>query len=125
MNKDAVINRYFQKRDQLTVTDKRYQSLVDTLITWLLRTDEIEKDVTTKALQIAASHKSQANIISKKAVTLAGVEEAVYLLKKYTTLHYSVVRNDGEQLSTGETIMEIQGATSEILAYERVLLNIL
>ncbi|HWY80249.1 MAG TPA: carboxylating nicotinate-nucleotide diphosphorylase [Candidatus Sulfotelmatobacter sp.] len=125
MNKDKVITHYFNKIDHLTITNRKYQSLVDTLIMWLLKTDEIMKDITTKVLHIEKNQKSKATIISKQEITLAGVEEVVYLLKKHTTLQYKVFHKDGDYLNVGDAIIELYGVINEILAYERVILNIL
>lgn len=125
MNKEKVIKKYFHKVNQLTIKNGKYKKLLDELIEFLLNTDEVKKDLTTKSLRIKKTHTSKAVIISKEDIIVAGIEEGIYLLKKHTHLKYKVFCKDGTKVKAGQSIMELYGATREILAYERVFLNIL
>ena len=50
MNKNDLILKHFHKVDKLSLTDKMYQKLVKDLITWLLESDQVTQDTTSKLL---------------------------------------------------------------------------
>lgn len=64
-------------------------------------------------------------INSRKKSILSGVEIAKYYLKQYTDVNYSVHKQDGEKVSSGEDIISGRGDARDILLVERVLLNYL
>lgn len=125
MNTSASVLKFFQKKDQLTLRNKTYQTLVYDLFVWLLKSDQVKHDLTTKSLFPENNKKVKARIITRQEVTAAGLEEVEYLIKTFTTLTCQVLCKDGDKLQKGQTFLEIEGDRNDILAYERVLLNIL
>lgn len=122
MNKSTIILKYFQKKNQLTVKNKKYQKTISTLFQWLIDNDKGDSDKTTKFLP---NNNIKAIIIAKQTGIIAGLEEVEYLLGKYTQLVFKPKTKDGSRINNLETIVEIQGKSHEILAYERTILNIL
>lgn len=106
------------------MTNSSYEKLVHDLFVWLLQNDDVANDATTKAL-FSQDRTVKARIITRQKVTIAGIEEVNYFLKTFTKLQISLQRADGEQLERDQTLMEVEGSMRELLAYERVLLNIL
>lgn len=125
MNNTASIHKFFQKKDQLTLENKIYQMLVHDLFSWLLKSDHVEQDLTTQALFSEINKASHSYIITRQDITIAGLEEIAYLIKTFTKLSAKLLCNDGDHLQKGQKLIEIQGDIKEILAFERVILNIL
>lgn len=125
MMKNDFIQKFFQKKEQLTLANKTYQNLVHVLVVWLLENDHVQKDQTTKLLFGKKIKNDKAKIITREPITVAGLEEICYLINTFTSLKPTIINIDGRHLQPGETIMKLQGNTWEILAYERVILNLL
>jgi len=62
--------------------------------------------------------KGTASIITKQHGVIAGIEEIVYLVKKFTNLPYKQNIHDENLVSSGETVLSIYGDNSELLAYD-------
>ena len=119
-----LISPFFQKKDQLTITNPLYKQLVSDLFLWLVANDQVAHDLTTTSL-FSEGKQITASIITRQEITVAGLEELSYLLQTHTNLTIKVYGNDGDHLSKEQTLAEITGDIREILSYERVLLNIL
>jgi len=125
MDKKAVIAKYFQKIAQLNLDNTEYRKRVDELIMFLLETDHVSQDSTTQTLLENQKQTSRAQIVSRKDSIVAGVEEVGHLLKTQTSLKFAIIHPDGAHIKAGEPMLSLSGLTTEILAYERVVLNIL
>lgn len=122
MKKSSLILKYFQKLYQLTVNHEKYQKSISSFFAWLVENDKVNNDKTTKYFPNITC---QAKIVAKQEGIIAGIEEVEFLLKKYTTLSFKSLLNDGSQFKNGAIIAEINGKSHEILGYERTILNIL
>ena len=124
MKKQELIQTFFQHKNKLTLSNPIYQKNVHDLIKWLIETDHVHEDRTTKTL-FPASKQVTAHIITRQQTTIAGLEEISYLLTTYTTVTITDAVHDGDTLEANQTIMKITGDLKEILIYERIMLNIL
>src|SRR5689334_21416376 len=95
MDNRASIHKYFQEKDQLTFTNEWYKSLVDDLFAWLLKSDQIKEDLTTKSLFHDINKSAQAHIITRQETTIAGLEEIDYLIRTFTDLSTKLLCKDG------------------------------
>jgi nicotinate-nucleotide pyrophosphorylase (carboxylating) len=125
MNTNDSIQKFFQKKDQLTFANQRYQTLVHDLFLWLLKSDQTEHDLTTTSLFPENNTIANSRIITRQNITVAGLEEIEYLINTFTKLHINLLCKDGDNVPKEQTLIEIQGDIKELLAYERVLLNVL
>jgi nicotinate-nucleotide pyrophosphorylase (carboxylating) len=126
MTKHAILQKHFQKIEQLTTTSPVYRRCVDDLCEWILKNDQVQRDLTTKLLFPKTHREIKARIISKQdSTTVAGIEEVLYLLDTFTDIHANVKAKDGSLIDEKHTLIELYGSPSEILAYERTMLNIL
>lgn len=123
MRRDNTILLHFQKSGVLTVSHKQYREHLEKHFSWLVNADDVTNDVTTKTLAI--SGEGQARIISKQEGIIAGLEEVKFLLGKFTTLTFVPQVLDGQVVTSDVVIAEVSGVNSDILAYERTILNIL
>ena len=90
-----------------------------------LEEDLGQGDVTTSALFTSATP-ARANIIAQQPLIVAGMAAAVQTFVAVDpSLHLSVLRKDGSQAKTGETLLQIEGDGRSILKAERVALNFL
>jgi nicotinate-nucleotide pyrophosphorylase (carboxylating) len=94
-----------------------------TLLDELLGSDVGSGDRTVAALQLADQHAS-AKILAKEPGVIAGVAEFCWLLMR-DDLEVRVRKQDGEAIDAGDVIAEIEGRRSDLLAHERVGLNLL
>lgn len=125
MNKSAIVQKHFQKVDQLTIENTVYKKCVNDLCEWLLRNDAVQKDLTTKLLFPKAVDEISARIFSKQILTVAGVEEVNYLLNTFSDIHTLIKTDDGQKSGVKQTILELKGRPAEILAFERTIINML
>ncbi|MCJ7740648.1 hypothetical protein MUP32_05050 [Candidatus Microgenomates bacterium] len=123
MNKSSIILKYFQKVHLLTVDNPDYCRTISSLFEWLTENDRIKNDRTTQLLNL--DKQITVKIIARQKLIMAGMEEIAYLLKKYTHLSLSVKCKDSQSVNKDQIVAEITGSTSEVLAYERTVLNIL
>lgn len=124
MNKRSLILKHFDKSALLTIKNQRYRELLSSLFFWLTDADEVLNDVTTKSLKI--NGQVTAKIICRdNHVLLSGIEELQFLLSKFTKIKFIPLKNDKDNLSKNEVVAKLKGNASEILAYERTILNIL
>src|SRR5258708_6921221 len=123
MKRSDAIELYFQKADELTVSKKIYRDHSTELFLWMVKADAVKDDVTSKALSLTG--KGKTHIISKQKGVVAGIEELTQLLSKHTSLNFSPLVSDGAHVKEEDVIAEISGENTELLAYERTILNIL
>ncbi len=80
-------------------------------------------DITTESI-IPEEVKGKAVITAKEDGVLAGIEEAMKLLKHFK-IGYEILKKDGETVEAGTDIIRIEGNLRDILKLERLILNIL
>ena len=92
-------------------------------ITRILYDDVGFEDITTKAL-IPPDLEIEAEIICKEDGVIAGVELADNIFKEFL-IKTSIKRYDGDPVSAGDVVMELQGDARSIITVERTALNLL
>jgi nicotinate-nucleotide pyrophosphorylase (carboxylating) len=89
----------------------------------LLSSDVGRGDLTADALGLTAE-RATARVIAKAPGVAAGIAEFSWLLNQ-GGLRVHARKRDGERVERGESLLEIEGPRRDLLAYERVGLNIL
>lgn len=88
-----------------------------------LKEDIGSGDHTTLAT-VAAGSKSKAKLVSKDTGIWAGNDIVALVLGTFfKDLHFSLNKNDGDEISVGEVIYTLEGSTASILTSERLILN--
>ncbi|MBU1322841.1 carboxylating nicotinate-nucleotide diphosphorylase [Patescibacteria group bacterium] len=123
MNKQKLILKFFQKANQLKISNRTYRQTVIFLFKWLLANDEIKTDITSQLLKLRS--KKTARIISHETATVAGIEEISYLLHHLTQLSFKPLLKDGNSVKNNQVIAKVQGPVNEILTYERTIISFL
>jgi len=80
-------------------------------------------DITTDAL-VDSRTKATGQVVCKERAVIAGLSESIILLKLLGCEGKLKVR-DGQEVSAGTIILEVDGSGSSLLKVERVLLNLL
>jgi nicotinate-nucleotide pyrophosphorylase (carboxylating) len=88
----------------------------------MLAEDIGEGDVTT-SLIVPPETIAEAEVISKEAGTVAGIEEAEILSESLGLTARANIK-DGDKVKPGQILLKIEGSARTILAVERTLLNI-
>ena len=82
-------------------------------------------DITSESF-VSKTARSAARIVARERAILAGTETAAEVFRRVdSALDVRVIGKDGEDVSAGESVLEIDGATRSILKAERVALNFL
>jgi nicotinate-nucleotide pyrophosphorylase len=116
MTTQKLIQTYFQKKDQLSINNPHYEKLVSSLFSWLIENDQVTNDLTTKTL-FETDRTVTARIITRQNITVAGLEEIIFILKKFTSLSVKQESHDSEHLQAGNSLLTLSGSLHEILAY--------
>jgi nicotinate-nucleotide pyrophosphorylase (carboxylating) len=123
MKRDNAILLHFQKAAELTVSKMFYRDHITELFQWMIKADAVENDSTSKTLAISGKGKTQ--IITRQVGVIAGLEEIQALLTKKTKLVFMPKVSDGTRVSKDTVVAEVAGENTDLLAYERTILNIL
>jgi nicotinate-nucleotide pyrophosphorylase (carboxylating) len=117
------LRRAFFRGQSLHLGNHEYLRSVRTLLNELLGSDIGLGDLTATALQLAEQHGS-AKILAKESGVIAGVAEFCWLLDR-DDLEVKLWKLDGEAVQAGEIVLGIEGRRGDLLAHERVGLNLL
>jgi len=116
---------------KLTLANAEYKRAVSALLDLLLEMDSSAHDVTVKALDISegtnehsASQMTRARVIAKEDGIAAGVAEFTFLYES-RGVKVTAVKQDGEAIRAGETILTVEGSQAQLLSLERTGLNLL
>ena len=121
--REPRLRRAFFRGSGLHLGNPEYLEFARALLNELLHSDVGSGDLTVAALQIADHHAS-AKILAKEPGVIAGVTEFCWLAER-NDLEVKVLKEDGKTVAAGEAILEIEGRRNNLLAYERVGLNLL
>jgi nicotinate-nucleotide pyrophosphorylase (carboxylating) len=117
------LRRAFFRSEGLHLENPNYFKAVRVLLNELLDSDVGPGDVTVAALELADEHAS-AKILAKESGVIAGVNEFCWLLDR-DDLEVEIRKQDGDAIQAGDVILEIEGRRGDLLAHERVGLNLL
>ena len=96
---------------------------MDEIIKYMLREDEGFGDITSNSL-IPENKIFYAKLISKDDGILAGIEIIKEMFMEYGIKILSS-KNDGDEISKGDVLLEVEGNARKILLLERTALNLL
>jgi nicotinate-nucleotide pyrophosphorylase (carboxylating) len=121
--RQQCLRRALFRGETLHLGNPEYAKGVRTLLGELLGSDVGSGDLTGAALHLADQHAS-AKILAKEPGVIAGVSEFCWLLNR-DDLETKICKQDAERVEAGEIVLEIEGRRGDLLAHERVGLNLL
>jgi nicotinate-nucleotide pyrophosphorylase (carboxylating) len=108
---------------ELRLNQPQYQQAVRVFLDELITSDIREGDRTVRALGLS-NERVTARVQAKEPGVVAGIEEFSWLLKR-AGIEAIPRKRDGDPLDCGETLVEFRGGRGDLLALERVGLNLL
>jgi nicotinate-nucleotide pyrophosphorylase (carboxylating) len=99
------------------------RKILEEKLTKLLAEDVGQGDVTSAAI-VPSECTAEAKVIAKAEGIVAGIEEAA-VLAETLGLEVETTVADGEEVKSGQTIMQLTGDGRTVLTVERTLLNLL
>jgi len=123
LDRQKLVELAYQKGKDLNLNNKKYLSWLEAFFDKECADDVGAGDITSEAV-LAENKPQKAFLRVKQSGVIGGTEEINWFLRKHH-LKVKVCIRDGEEALQGETILEIQGGQKDILATERIVLNIL
>jgi nicotinate-nucleotide pyrophosphorylase (carboxylating) len=123
LDRQKLVELAYQKGKELTLANKNYLRWLESFFEKEYRDDVGGGDITSTAI-LAENKPRKALLKAKQAGVIAGIEEVSWFLRRYS-LEVKICIKDGKQVLSGETVLEIQGTQKDILATERIALNVL
>src|SRR4030042_6994503 len=123
LDRQKLVEIAYQKGTELNLNNKNYLRWIDSFFTKEYSDDVGAGDVTSNAV-LTKNEPKTAFLQAKASGVIGGIEEVSWFLRKHS-LDVKVYKKDGEETLRGETILEIQGKQKDILATERIALNVL
>jgi len=123
LNRQKLVETAYQKGKELNLNNKVYLEWLDSFFAKEYNDDVGAGDITSRAI-LKKNEYRIAFLNIKASGVIAGIEEVSYFLKKQG-LNVKVYQKDGEEALKGETVLEVIGKQKDILATERIALNVL
>ena len=123
MDRQRLVERAYQKGGELNLGNKVYLSWLEWFFNREYSEDVGERDVTSLAL-LPRNKLGKASLKAKNEGIVAGIEEATWFLSKHGIKVKSLIQ-DGGKIRKGAAILEVNGGQRDILATERISLNVL
>lgn len=123
MTKQHTIQKYFNQRRRLSVTNHEYRVFLARLVKNVMRADLGSRgDVTATAL-IDPRKMIHAHIVTREAGVAAGTEEIKWLFGK--KFNIQLLKSDGARIKAEDAILVLSGRARDVLQFERTILNFL
>lgn len=123
LDRKKLVELAYQKGKELNLVNKTYLRWIEAFFKKEYRDDVGAGDITSESL-LTENKPRKAFLKAKQSGVVAGIEEVSWFLRKHS-LEVKVCAKDGEEVLGGETVLEIQGGQKDILATERIVLNVL
>ena len=123
LDRQKLVEIAYQKGKELNLNNKHYLSWLETFFDKEYVDDVGAGDITSEAV-LAKNKPRKAVLKAEESGVVGGIEEVSWFYRKHR-LEVNVCIKDGEEALEGETILEIQGGQKDILATERIGLNVL
>jgi len=123
LDRQKLVELAYQKGTELNLNNENYLSWLEAFFDKEYADDVGAGDITSEAV-LAKNKPRKALLKAKQSGVIGGIEEVSWFFRKHH-LDVKACIKDGEEALQGETILEIQGGQKDILATERIGLNIL
>src|SRR5579872_1860972 len=122
-DRKQMLRRALYRGRELVLPDPRYHGAVVLMMTALLYMDSSHRDLTVEALGIR-ERRAKARIIAREDGVVAGLAEVIFLCED-ADVKATAIKNDGDNIFSGDTLLQLEGGEAQLLVLERVGLNIL
>lgn len=123
LDRQKLVELAYQKGKELTLNNQIYLDWMESFFAKEYVEDVGARDITSAAV-LTKNEPRTAFLTAKASGVIGGIEEINWFLMKHN-LDVTIYKRDGQKILKGETILEIQGKQKDILAAERIALNVL
>jgi nicotinate-nucleotide pyrophosphorylase (carboxylating) len=123
LQREKQVEQAYQKGNELSLNNKNYLNWLQKFFEQEYKEDVGQGDITSQAV-LTANKRGKAALRAKQEGVIAGIEEVSWFLKNHGLKVKSHVK-DGGKVKKGDTVFEVYGKQRDILAAERVGLNVL
>jgi len=123
LERQKLVEIAYQKGKKLNLKNKKYRSWLETFFDKEYIDDVGAGDITSEAI-LPENKPRKAILKAEESGLIGGIEEVSWFLRKHR-LEVKICTKDSQGILKGETILEVQGGQKDILATERIGLNIL
>ncbi|MCW4022365.1 MAG: carboxylating nicotinate-nucleotide diphosphorylase [Candidatus Bathyarchaeota archaeon] len=123
LERQKLVELAYQKGKELTLSNKKYLSWLDSFFSREYSDDVLTGDVTSNSV-LTKNKPTTAFLYAKSPGVIAGLEETSWFLKQHG-LEVKTHVTDGQTINKGDLVLTLQGAQKEILSTERICLNVL
>jgi len=123
LDRSKLVECAYQKGMELTLSNRNYLDWLDAFFSREYKDDVLAGDITSNSV-LTKNKSTTAFLYAKASGIIAGLEEISWFVKKHG-LDVKNHINDGQNVEKGDLILEIHGGQKDILATERICLNVL
>jgi len=123
LDRKKLVELAYQRGKELNLKNKNYLSWLEKFFEREYREDVGSGDITSEAVLTKNKH-GKAILKAKQSGIIGGVEEASWFYKRHG-LEVKIFSDDAREVQKGDTILEVYGRQRDILATERIGLNVL
>jgi len=123
LERKKLVEQAYQRGKELNLKNKKYLSWLEKFFDQEYKEDVGSGDITSEAILIRSKH-GKAVLKAKQSGIIAGVEEASWFYERHG-LKVKICARDAKEALEGNTILEVYGRRRDILATERIGLNVL
>lgn len=123
LDRQQLVELAYQRGNELNLTNKNYLTWLDTFFEKEYSDDVGTGDITSNAV-LTQNEPRTAFLNVKASGIISGIEEVSWFLLNHG-IEVTAYLKDGEEVSTGTTVLELRGGQKDILATERIALNVL
>lgn len=123
MDREKLVELAYQRGKELNLNNKNYLSWLERFFDHEYRDDVGSGDITSEAI-LTKNKYGKAILKAKQSGIIGGIEEASWFYKKHG-LKVKIFAEDSKETQKGNTILEVYGRQKDILATERIGLNVL
>jgi len=123
LDRKKLVEQAYQRGKELNLKNKNYRIWLKKFFDQEYREDIGSGDITSEAILTKNKH-GKAILKAKQSGIIGGVEEASWFYKKHG-LEVKIWAQDAKEIQKDDAILEVYGRQRDILATERIGLNVL
>jgi len=123
LDREKLVEQAYQRGKELNLKNKNYLSWLRKFFEQEYREDIGSGDITSEAILTKNKH-GRAILKAKQSGIIGGIEEVSWFYKKHG-LEVKIFAGDAKEIQKDDAILEVYGRQRDILATERIGLNVL
>lgn len=123
MDRAKLVELAYQRGKDLSLSNKNYLGWLEKFFDQEYKEDIGSGDITSEVV-LAKNKLGRAFLKAKQSGIVGGIEEASWFYKKHG-LKVKTLAEDAKTIKKGDTILEVHGGLKDILATERIGLNVM